>query len=110
MTNFPLKKVAPKSRKRFQYEYDFGDSWVHDVKVEKILPLDPEVKYPLFLEGERACPPEDVGGVWGYEEFLEIIGDPKNPEHDEYLEWAGEDFDPETLDIERINFWLRKIK
>jgi len=105
-----LKTVAPKSRKRFQYEYDFGDSWVHDIKVEKILPLDPEVKYPLLLEGERACPPEDVGGVWGYEEFLEAIGDPKHSEHDEYLEWVGEDFDPEVFDIEKINLWLKKIK
>jgi hypothetical protein len=54
--------------------------------------------YPVCVEGARACPPEDVGGVWGYEEFLEAIADPEHEDHDELQEWAGGSFDPEAFD------------
>ena len=78
--------------------------------MEKILPPDPKVKYPVCIAGKRSAPPEDCGGVWGYEEFVEAISDPKNPEHDEYLDWAGGDFDPEKFDLEAINRELRRTK
>ena len=61
------------------YEYDFGDSWEHLVVVEKVLPAEAGVRYPVCLAGKRACPPEDVGGIWGYADFLETIQDPKHP-------------------------------
>lgn len=87
---------------KFLYHYDFGDDWRHRIKVEKVEPL---VSEPLsdawLLAGKRACPPEDVGGPWGYAEFLETIGDPESPEAQEMLEWIGEDFDPEAFDIEQ---------
>lgn len=86
------------------YMYDFGDGWEHRIQLEKILPREKNVTYPVCIKGKRACPPEDCGGVGGYEHFLEII---KNPEHDEYeemLEWAGGAFDPEHFDPKEINF------
>jgi hypothetical protein len=105
-----LSKLAPAEKSRFLYEYDLGDSWIHEILVEKILPPDPEVKYPICIAGERAAPPEDCGGVWGYADFLEAILDPDHPEHEDLLDWAGGDFDPEKFDLEAINRELRRTK
>lgn len=81
-----------------RYVYDFGDDWVHKVAVEKMLPADPKIRYPVCVAGKRACPPEDCGGVWGYEHLLAAISDPHHPEHEEMLEWVGGSFDPEEFD------------
>ena len=105
-----LSRMVASENERFLYEYDFGDSWIHEILVEKILPLDLEKRYPFCLKGKRACPPEDVGGPWGYADFLEAIQDPDHPEHEEYLEWAGEDFDPEAFDLDEVNRALRKMR
>ncbi|MBW2053618.1 MAG: plasmid pRiA4b ORF-3 family protein [Deltaproteobacteria bacterium] len=86
------------------YEYDFGDGWEHIVLLEKIIPRDDEKIYPICLDGKRACPPEDCGGVWGYENLLEIIADPNHEDYDTWIEWLGEDFDPEFFDAELIEF------
>ncbi|OGG46673.1 MAG: hypothetical protein A3F84_07475 [Candidatus Handelsmanbacteria bacterium RIFCSPLOWO2_12_FULL_64_10] len=107
---FTLNRIAPREKSKFAYEYDFGDSWDHEVLVEKIFPPEPGVKYPLCVKGKRACPPEDVGGVWGYDTFLKAICDPKHEEHDSYLEWIGGEFDPEAFDLDEINQELRRIK
>jgi len=95
-----VSDIVPRSGARFllSYEYDFGDRWRHEVVFEGCLPMDQGVRYPLCLEGERACPPEDVGGVDGYEEFLEVISDPSHAEHKEWMSWAGGDFDASRLD------------
>lgn len=98
-----LSQVIGKNTKRFRYTYDFGDDWVHVIEVEKVLPYEQGRIYPLCLAGKRACPPEDVGGVWGYESFLATISDPSDPEHEEMLEWVGGEFDPEEFDIEEVN-------
>ena len=92
-----LSDIVPSGKKSFsfRYEYDFGDSWYHEIVFESRPPLKKK-KYPLCLEGERACPPEDVGGRWGYETFLAAIEDPKHEDHEMYAEWAG-DFDPEEF-------------
>lgn len=103
-----LADVAPRAQARLRYEYDFGDSWQHDIMVEKVLPATPDDQLPACTGGRRACPPEDVGGVWGYAEFLEAISDPAHPEHDEMLEWGGEDFDPEAFDADAITAALRR--
>ncbi len=105
-----LAEVVPSAGARFVYEYDFGDSWEHILQVEKVLPPEPGKRYPLCLAGNRAGPPEDVGGVWGYAEFLEAIRDPRHPEHDEWLEWVGDDFDPEVLDLEDVNQALAALR
>ena len=99
-TTTMISDIVPKSGKRFafKYEYDFGDSWEHEVLFEGCPPLEKGKKYPICLEGERACPPEDVGGVWSYENFLAAIADPKHEEHENLLEWCGGSFSPDEFD------------
>lgn len=94
----------------FTYLYDFGDGWEHKLKVEKILPPDPHLKLPFCLGGANACPPEDVGGVSGYVEFLEAIRDPNHEEHADMLEWCGGAFDPTAFDSDAVNKRLASIK
>jgi hypothetical protein len=98
-----LEQVVTAEKDRFVYEYDFGDSWIHDIVLEKILPPERDVHYPRCLDGKRAGPPEDVGGIWGYAEFLEAIRDTNHPEHEEMLEWCGGEFDPEAFSLDEIN-------
>ena len=86
------------------YVYDYGDNWEHAVKLEKILPRDKETKYPRCIDGKRACPPEDCGGVHGYEEFLEAIMDPGHERHEDLLRWAGKDFEPERFVPNEVKF------
>jgi hypothetical protein len=87
-----------------EYLYDFGDDWVHSIRLEQILPRAQGVKYPTCIAGERARPPEDCGGVSGYEEFLEVIMDPGHEEHEHMLEWAGGDFSPEYFNPKEVRF------
>ena len=86
------------SKLQFGYLYDYGDGWQHTIQLEKVTDAEPRVHYPRCIGGERACPPEDIGGVWGFAEFVEAIEDPKHEQHEEYLEWCGpydpNDFDP----------------
>ena len=96
-------------RVRFLYEYDFGDGWLHDIKIEGIATADSGIRYPHCPDGKRACPPEDVGGVWGYAEFLEAIADPRHDRHEELMEWA-DDFDPEEFSVDDVNRNLRRIQ
>ena len=102
-----LSQVVTGRIKKFTYTYDFGDNWDHVIEVEKTLAAEPGVHYPRCVAGKRACPPEDCGGPWGYGDFLKAIQDPKHPEHEEMLEWAGGTFDPEQFDIDAINENLR---
>ena len=97
------KYFTPQNDKAI-YTYDFGDNWQHSVKFEKILDRDKHKHYPLCLTGKRACPPEDCGGVWGYQELLEIISDPEQEEYKDTTEWLGEDFDPEHFSTKEIHF------
>ena len=85
--------------KTLRYLYDFGDSWEHKIKIERLVDFEPGALYPRLIEAEGRCPPEDVGGAWGYEEMLEAI---KNPEHERYAEfreWLADDFDPNVIDV-----------
>jgi hypothetical protein len=96
--DYRLCDLVTREKMEFSYEYDFGDGWEHHLVVEKIEPLPAGQRaLPCCLKGRRHFPPKDVGGIWGYGEFLEAIADPDHSEHDSYREWAGEDFDPETL-------------
>lgn len=105
-----LGQIAVDEGFKFRYEYDFGDSWLHQVLVEKILPPDPDQDYPVCIKGRRARPPEDVGGIWGYYCFLKAIQDPEHEEYDEYLEWVGGEFNPEAFDLEETNQALDALR
>jgi Plasmid pRiA4b ORF-3-like protein len=108
---FTLMQIAPEQGMIIAYEYDFGDSWEHELIVEKILPPDPAKATAAFcLDGARACPPEDCGGVWGYAELLKALKNPKHPEHRNMKEWIGGAFDAEAFDRAYINLWLSKLK
>jgi hypothetical protein len=100
------KALGPKVRE-FVYEYDFGDNWRHRIRVSEIEKPNMEWHYPLCVAGERAAPPEDVGGTHGYEEFLRAIQDPKHPEHKNMRAWVGGIFDPEGFDLNAVNRILR---
>ena len=91
------------ARRTFVYVYDFGDNWRHKVKVEKVVAMDTPIDNPVCIGGENACPPEDVGGAPGYEEFLEALADPSNPDHDELKAWIGGAFDPTAFDMAKVN-------
>ena len=93
-----LAHAVHRRKGTFYYVYDWGDEWWHQIKLWDYRPMAPNETVPTLLDGARACPPEDVGGVWGYTEFLEAVQDPTHPEHDEMLNWVGEDWDPEHFD------------
>jgi pRiA4b ORF-3-like protein len=100
-----LEQVAPGAGSRLRYTYDFGDDWTHEIVVEKVLERGP-VAYPRCTGGRRAAPPEDCGGIWGYADLVEILGDPSHPEHRDRLEWLGldsaADFQPAEFDAAEI--------
>ena len=104
-----LIQIVRTEKQKFTYEYDFGDDWRHEILVEKIHQPEPRVRYPVCLKGKRACPPEDCGGVWGYDDLLEIIKDPDNEEYEEMMDWLGGEFDPEAFDLDSINQRLRSL-
>lgn len=105
-----LEQVVTGEGFKFSYEYDFGDGWQHQLLVEKILPVESDVDYPICLKGKRACPPEDCGGIWGYGDFLDIIQNPKHPKHNHMLKRVGGKFDPESVDLEAIQEDLKQLK
>jgi len=88
--------------KRFDYLYDMGDSWEHELRIEKVLPVDPATSYPHFIDGAGRCPPEDVGGLPGFYNFIEAIEDPTHPQHQELEDWYGGPFDPNMMDQANI--------
>jgi hypothetical protein len=96
--------------REFAYLYDFGDGWEHRVVVESSGEARESWTYPLCVAGERACPPEDVGGLPGYQSFLDAIGDPENDEHESMLVWVGGVFDPEGFDLNCVNRELRRMR
>lgn len=105
-----LADLLRQPKDRLTYEYDFGDNWQHEVMLEAIGEVQPEAKYPRVVDGKRACPPEDVGGVPGYEDFVLAIRDPEHEEHASMLEWVGGRFDPEHFDVITANDRVPKRK
>ena len=98
-----LAEVCPKVESKLMYEYDFGDGWEHVIEVEKIVEPEPGVKYPVCLAGKKACPPEDCGGLWGYGDLLAAIADPGHEQHEDMMDWLGDEFDPDAFDLEEVN-------
>ncbi len=99
-TKIMVSEIVPTDGKKFafRYTYDFGDNWEHEVLFEGIVKPDPKAKYPLCLVGERAGPPEDCGGVPGYEHLREVLADPGQEEYHHALHWVVEGFDPDEFD------------
>jgi hypothetical protein len=101
------------------YVYDFGDNWRHTVVLEKILPVSATTVRPVCLAGERHCPPEDVGGTPGYEEFLQVVFEPTHEEYEHYVRWAKGPspvnlsvgrFEPEEFDVRAVNACLSRMR
>jgi hypothetical protein len=105
-----LNELVPTDgiRYAFKYEYDFGDGWMHDIQFEGFKPIEKGVTYPCCLRGKRACPPEDVGGPWGYGEYCEAIADPTHERYEEFMEWRG-GFDPDAFDVKEATRAMRRI-
>jgi len=103
--------VLGESVSGFRYTYDFGDNWRHTVTVEnRLLPDESFNTWPVCIAGQNACPPEDVGGVGGYSEFLEAIADPSHDEHAAMWQWSGGPFDPAGFDVNAANAALRRLR
>ena len=102
-----LAAVMPRVGTTFTYVYDYGDDWEHELLLEAILMPEPGVTYPRCLAGERRCPPEDVGGIRGYADYLEAMFDPNHAEHEERMMWRGP-FDAEEFSVEKVNQELAK--
>ena len=94
---------------RFTYTYDFGDDWEHTIAFEKSHPAAEGDALPRCLTGKRAGPPEDCGGIWGYQHLLEVLADPAHPDYAEQREWIEEELEPEIFDIDRANLMLKSI-
>jgi len=104
-----VSKIVPKDGKQFQfeYEYDFGDAWEHEILFEGFVPAEKGVRYPLCVEGERACPPEDVGGIHGFQEYVKAMANPKHKRHKEFLKWNGP-FHPDKFDAKTATSEMKR--
>jgi Plasmid pRiA4b ORF-3-like protein len=89
--------------KTLKYLYDFGDGWEHTIKIERLVDPKPGMLYPSLIEAKGHCPPEDVGGPWGYGELLEALADPSHKRHSELKEWLADDFNPDVVDVDRLS-------
>jgi hypothetical protein len=102
-----LGQLLKQARERIRYTYDFGDDWEHEILLEGVLTAEPDVRYPVCVAGNGACPPEDCGGVWGYRDLRDALADPTHERHEEMLEWLGlqtaAEFDPARFDVEEVN-------
>jgi len=103
-----LEKIFAGGNRSFQYEYDLGDDWIHEITLKR--QIEGEKAKLGCIAGARACPPEDCGGVPGYYNLLEAISDPKNEEHDSLLEWAGEGYDSEAFDPAAVDRALKRLR
>jgi hypothetical protein len=104
-----VNDLLQKKRQKLQYIYDFGDEWVHEIRLQNILPTEDGVHYPVCIDGKHAGPPEDSGGPAGYCDLLEAL-DPAHRGHEEALDWLGDDYDPVYFDLDEVNRRLRRIK
>ena len=105
-----ISSLLISEKDKIKYEYDFGDSWEHDVILEKITDVTEKPKHAVCIAGKRNCPPEDCGGIWGYEDLLEILKNPEHAEYQEMLDWLGDEFDAEYFSKDETNQLLKMVK
>lgn len=98
------------TNQRFRYEYDFGDSWEHEVTVHGVRRMPIGLRFAVCLDGAMACPPEDSGGPGGYEDLLRVLGDPSHEDHEHSREWMGGPFDPHEFDLALANARLQAVR
>jgi len=103
-----LDNILHENQAMIMYEYDFGDGWEHEIVLEKTMAWDKKATLPQCLTGRRNCPPEDCGGIWGYEDMVKIISNPGHPEYEDWITWVGKDFDPAAFDKTKINEMLQQ--
>lgn len=104
MEEITVEEALKSKGSNITYTYDFGDTWEHQILVEEIENDNGVLLHgAICLNGKRSCPPEDCGGLWGYMEMIEAIQDPKHPEYEEFMEWLGDDFDPEHFYLDKTN-------
>jgi hypothetical protein len=96
--------------RRFTYDYDFGDGWEHEVVVEDSTWSPLTLKHAVCVDGQNACPPEDVGGAGGYALFLDALADPTHEEHDSFLAWVGYRFNPTAFELAAANAALQRVR
>lgn len=110
----PIRALLQRGGGRVLYNYDFGDDWMHEVRLEKEVPLGKDAFLPRCVDGKRACPPEDCGGVYGYADIVRMLKDPtfepESSSREELLEWLGDEFDPEAFDVEAVNTQFKPPK
>lgn len=103
----PIALFLTEEKDKLMYEYDMGDGWLHTIELEKILPADKKQTIPTCIGGRRACPPEDIGGMGGYEYLMEVMADKEHEEHEEMLEWLGlneaSEFNPAAFNKDEVN-------
>ena len=98
-----LRDIAKEKGASFLYEYDFGDGWRHVITIEDLWPRTDYDIVPRCLDGDRACPPEDAGGIGGYEHLLEVLRNKRHPEYKEMRAWAGAHYDPGCFCVQAVN-------
>jgi hypothetical protein len=107
--NIKLGALIERGISTFSYTYDFGDDWRHSITIENVTAADPALNYPRFIDGCGRAPPEDVGGIPGFEEFLDAVTKPRHPEHQRLTEWYGGPFDPDDLNLPVISSRIGKL-
>jgi hypothetical protein len=105
-----LHRVAPEKGATFLYVYDLGDDWQHEVTVEAVHPRTEATSHPRCTGGSGACPPEDCGGIPGYEDLLRVLRDPSDEEHAAMCELVGDHFDPALFDLAAVNRRMKQIR
>ena len=108
--DFSLSALGSRAGATFVYEYDFGDCWQHDVKVEKVEPVAQRAAHAVCLAGMNAAPPDDSGGIWGYSAKVAALADPRHPEHEDVRAWFGDGFDAARFELEEVNRLLGKVR
>lgn len=107
--NIRTAKPVERGITAFTYTYDFGDDWRHSIEIEGVFPADPATDYPRFVDGERRAPPEDVGGLPGFEAFLDAMASSRHPSRKSMLEWYGRHFDPADISTDEISSRMAKL-
>lgn len=95
---------------RFMYNYDFGDGWLHEIALEKLIETEVKRVYPICIDGQLNCPPEDCGGINGFNDILQILENKEHPRYKEIRNWVGKNYDPEQFDTVKVNKKLKQLQ